>query len=346
MTIENYCKMEFEKQFSTNDDFLNVVVNLILESNTNIIKKTNNAKINIIPDEILNPLWIKNKHLYNRFISRMLGKLNKLYDFSDEYSILTNNYVKNIDLLPIIDNLNNNGFHILNEKLSDVKCNNIKEKLGDLLFKPFDSQRQVLGNTFINKNIMIDNSPTFWIANQSDILQIDVVKQLVTDPLILQIVQKYLGCNPILCQTNLWYSGITNYEEERTQLFHQDYDDINFLKIFIYLTDVDINSGPHVYISSSLNNMIEPPNYAPSSRLTDTFATDTYGDAIRVFTGELGTIIIENTNGFHKGLKVTNGNRIVMQLQYSATLLPFQQGCHFFNIEKNDFMKKYPTCFL
>jgi hypothetical protein len=217
--------------------------------------------------------------------------------------------------------------------------------LSELVFKPFDSQQKILGKTFINQNIIIDDSTTFWIDNQDDILSLDIVKELVTDPFILHIVQEYLGCKPILCQTNLWYSGISN-KTERTQLFHQDYDDINFLKIFIYLTDVDINTGPHLYISSSLNNIIEPPNYQPSTRLTDVFAKNTYGDKIKVFTGEIGTIIIENTNGFHRGLPVKKENRIMLQLQYSATLLPFQQGCNYFNIKKNDFMKKYSECFI
>ena len=336
---------EFEKEFGVNDNFKENIITLINESYINIKNLMKKEKINTITQQAIWSLWIKNKHYYQYFISRMIGKLMNLYNFNNEYSIYCNDYVKNIDTSLIDSNLRINGYHILDNKLSEEKCINIKKKLPVLNFRPFNSQRNIIGEKFLNKNVVIDNSTTFWIHNQSDILSINEVQELATDPFILKIVQNYLSCNPILCQTNCWYSCVGN-KAERTQQFHQDYDDINFLKIFIYLTDVDESSGPHSCISTSINNIIEPPNYEPSTRLTDTFAMNKYGDKIKVFTGKMGTIIIENTNGFHRGMPVQHGNRLILQLQYSSTLLPLQQGCKSFNLEKTEFMKKYSNSFL
>ena len=73
--------------------------------------------------------------------------------------------------------------------------------------------------------------------------------------------------------------------------------------------------------------MIVPPGYTPSTRLTDKFALDNYKNNIKILTGDIGTIIIENTNGFHRGMPVLDGTRLMLQLQYASTTLPFQQGC-------------------
>ena len=37
--------------------------------------------------------------------------------------------------------------------------------------------------------------------------------------------------------------------------FHRDFDGKNFLKHFIYLTDCEINSGPHTYKTGSSQNI-------------------------------------------------------------------------------------------
>ena len=79
--------------------------------------------------------------------------------------------------------------------------------------------------------------------------------------------------------------------------------------------------------------MIVPPGYNPSTRLTDKFAIDNYKDNIKILTGDIGTIIIENTNGFHRGMPVLEGTRLMLQLQYASTTLPFQQGCKKLNLD-------------
>ena len=53
---------------------------------------------------------------------------------------------------------------------------------------------------------------------------------LFTDPTILHIVQEYLGTAPMNTQVNTWWSvaGLPNYEQ--SQLWHQDFTWIKFIK--------------------------------------------------------------------------------------------------------------------
>ena len=37
----------------------------------------------------------------------------------------------------------------------------------------------------------------------------------------------------------------------KPQKFHRDYESFNFIKLFVYLTDVDKDFGPHQYIIGS-----------------------------------------------------------------------------------------------
>ena len=114
--------------------------------------------------------------------------------------------------------------------------------------------------------------------------------------------------NLFYAKRNLWYS-CKGRSVERTQSFHQDYDGLNFLKVFIYLSDVTEYTGPHRYISGSINNIKEPQNYQPSTRLSNAYAKAVYGNKIKTFTGKKGTIIICNTNGFHAGTPIFKDNR-------------------------------------
>jgi len=233
-------------------------------------------------------LWYLNKHKYQRFISNMIGDTFGLYNLKDIKSNFSDEWSQKEE---IVNHLNLHGCYLVNEKLEMEKCRNIKNLLLDKDFKPYGSQRIIKGKEIIDKQLIIDNVSTFWISDQNDIYSIPEVKNLASDPFLLDIAQSYLGCKPILCQTNAWYS-CKGRSVERTQSFHQDYDDINFLKVFIYLSNVTKETGPHRYISGSINNIIEPVGYKPSTRLSNDYAKRMYEDNIKTFTGETGKIII------------------------------------------------------
>jgi hypothetical protein len=72
------------------------------------------------------------------------------------------------------------------------------------------------------------------------------VIDLLNDPDLIRLATQYLGCPPTISSLGVrWslpgYTGIVD-----TQCFHRDYDDWRFSKLFVYLTDVDAESGPHI----------------------------------------------------------------------------------------------------
>ena len=104
---------------------------------------------------------------------------------------------------------------------------------------------------------------------------------------------------------------------EGTQVYHRDPDDWRFLKVFIYLTDVGTETGPHAYVRGShlTAGRIRSHPYAPQQLM------ERYGaDNIQLIVGPRGTAFLADTWGIHSGQVPRRAPRLILQAQYS--LLP------------------------
>lgn len=233
--------------------------------------------------------------------------------------------LKNQNIPKIKDELDSIGFHVFEDKLNLESCNKIIDGLKDIAFNTKKSTKKIKGLTLNNINSIKGN--TAWVSDQQDILKIEEVQKLAFDTNLLNLVSQFLGSEPILCQTNCWWS--INKSTHRSnlsgnaQLFHQDTEYLKFVKVFIYLTDVNEDNGPHQYVKGSSKIAQEKlgENYVISSRVEDEKVDDVFGkDNVITFTGKKGTIIIEDTFGLHKGTPVVEGARLLLQLEYCNSL--------------------------
>jgi ectoine hydroxylase-related dioxygenase (phytanoyl-CoA dioxygenase family) len=112
-------------------------------------------------------------------------------------------------------------------------------------------------------------------------------------------------------------------DKHAAEWFHFDMDRVKWLKVFIYLTDVGADDGPHTYIAGSHRTGAMPRHLLKKgyARLTDDEVLDHFGrDALVEFCAPRGTVILEDTRGLHKGRHVTGSPRLVLQLQFSNSL--------------------------
>ena len=169
------------------------------------------------------------------------------------------------------------------------------------------------------------NGDTFWVKDQNQLAQKDFFQKLAFDPYILSIVSGYLGCAPIHVQTNFWFSfptfKNTNNLSTNGQIFHQDREFAKFIKVFIYLNDVDELNGPHIYVKGSHIDEAHTYGIPLTERISDAKITNIY-DAERVKTliGPAGTVAFGDTSCVHKGEAVQSGYRMMLQLEYAASL--------------------------
>ncbi|MDB5727575.1 MAG: hypothetical protein JWQ00_780 [Noviherbaspirillum sp.] len=150
-----------------------------------------------------------------------------------------------------------------------------------------------------------------------DIVHCPHILELANRPSLLRLAARHLGCKPTISALVLRWSFPSNEPGVGVQSFHRDSDDWRFLKICVYLTDVDEECGPHMYVRGSHLT-------APTVRLR-TFSNDEvarcYGpEAAVAVTGESGFGFAVNTIGIHKGMVPLKHPRLMLQIQYS--LLP------------------------
>lgn len=140
---------------------------------------------------------------------------------------------------------------------------------------------------------------------------------LVNAAPVLRIAADYLGCKPTLSSLGVRWSFPASGPPRATQRFHRDPDDWQFLKLFVYLTDVDAGSGPHVYVMQSPRTagQIRARPYARRA-IDSRFGAD----QVRTVVGPRGTAFMADTYGIHAGLVPTRTPRLLLQAQYS--LLP------------------------
>lgn len=161
--------------------------------------------------------------------------------------------------------------------------------------------------------------PVDALLNQPD------VQALLSDPSLLALAQSYLGSRPRADVLSMWWH--TNFHDrpdsEAAQFYHFDLDRIKWFKVFIYLTDVGPQDGPHSFIEGSHRTGGIPASMLRRGyvRLSDDEVHGHYGTAREVeFVAPRGTVIVEDTRGLHKGKAVSGSSRLILQLQFSNSL--------------------------
>lgn len=153
--------------------------------------------------------------------------------------------------------------------------------------------------------------------NLADILGCPHLLALANRPSLVRLAAHYIGCKPTISAIGLRWSYPQSGSGTGLQGFHRDCDDWRFIKVFVYLTDVDDVSGPHVYVGGSHQEHC-------GMRLQPYRDEEIAGryDASRIasITGPAGTGFAVDTKGIHKGMVPTHKPRLLLQIQYS--LLP------------------------
>ncbi len=203
--------------------------------------------------------------------------------------------------------------------------------------REYFSQQKVLGEN----NELIDLKD-FNHANVAEfpvdtILKCPHFLDIATDPEVLAIAERYLGTIPTVIVTAAWWSIAGREAPKHAQFYHYDYDDYKFCKLFLYLTDVDMDSGPHVYVPGThhFDKVVETREkfageierfdkfYISSLRKSDEDVQKYFQTDPAYFTGTSGSRFMVDTRGIHKGLLPKNRNRLILQITFGIS--PFFQ---------------------
>jgi len=147
--------------------------------------------------------------------------------------------------------------------------------------------------------------------------------RLGVEPRLLDLANEYLGLWSKLEYVDLWYTPPGDEADRRSsQRWHRDFNDRHLLKAFLYLVDVDEETGPFEYVPRSAPggelDKLWPwrplgENYPPQEEL----AARIDGRAV-TFTAPKGTLIFCNTSGFHRGGFATGKPRVLATFTWDS----------------------------
>lgn len=228
------------------------------------------------------------------------------------------------DLARIDEQLRQDGYYVFENALSPEFCDSVVRQSLELNYLIMGDEAVAKGAPQMGRFDRAAPQAAQYSATRDDTTDIPEVQQLISDPSILAVAQNYLSSKPIFTGIYLgWSAAVKDTPDQNAaQEFHWDMERIRWLRFFIYLTDVGPENGPHCFVKGTHRTGAIPKDLLALGyvRHRDGAIIQRYGsDNYREFTGRRGTIIAEDSRGFHKGKMPTSGDRLLLAFEVSNT---------------------------
>ena len=140
------------------------------------------------------------------------------------------------------------------------------------------------------------------------------------DPLLHAVATGYLGREARVISTRLWWSFPTRGASDADlnlasqEKLHFDLDDWRALKFFFYLTPVDHDGGPHVYVRRTHNRRVARHQWTlvvghPNEEVLGAYGSENKTTVL----GGAGHGFAADPFGFHMGTVVRNAPRLMLE---------------------------------
>jgi len=249
----------------------------------------------------------------NNLISRWIRASQK-----NRVAISTTGVLADVDPVFFRNTIQEKGFFAFDTTLTDGMLESIKSDLKRITPQKLDyKKKKYVDDTEFPQKI---DSPRYQYKI-NDLMELNSMKTLYQDKSIQNLAGAYLQAKPIMDLIACWWSYPVDDKSSRSaaaQMYHFDMDRVKFIKFFFYLSDVDEETGPHCYIEGSHRSL--PFNFQDERRFTDEEVRKYFPGKERILTGKKGTILAVDTRGLHKGLELSKGHRLLLQLEYSNSL--------------------------
>ena len=271
----------------------------------------------------------------SKIIDFILGKSRK--NIQSDVSCVLNTNEDNA-----LENLSKLGFYYKDNAISNEDVFQIREFIKNLKGKYISDYYNSKEKEFID----LKNPRALKIIySDDDLIECKNIQKILIDRNLYKIVSNYFQKEPIIDSVSAWWSLPSKKSDSNAaQIWHFDLERIKWLKVFIYLTDCSEMNGPHYFIQKSHKDGGIPFEIRKNGykRVENKLIEKHYQKKdIKSFTSSKGGLLIEDTRGLHKGLKVKEGSRLMLQLQYTTNLFGFRDSKIIFPKNYDPEFKKY-----
>ena len=144
------------------------------------------------------------------------------------------------------------------------------------------------------------------------------INRLAMHPEVLRVVSNYMGALPLLYRINVLYSPNDEVVEQSSQFYHLDPEDVITCKIFIFVEDVDVDTGPTTLLPADPSLAVRHAITYRKGRVPDD-VIERLGGAQNLIeaTGPAGTIaFLDTCRCFHMGSRKASKPRYAIMIQY------------------------------
>lgn len=281
---------------------------LELDIKETLIKEKNFIRKNLL---IFKVFWIKIfRDLYRTYQRKILKPTLREKFINLEFKIL--NFFKNNYNSP-------NQFSSLEIKRADFLKENSYVEI-DNIFNESEINEIKIYLKSINKFCELKEKSTgekmpMKYFKTEDLIKNDLIMKGANNPYLLNVLNNYFKNLYKLDWIWAWWSIAEKSDSVGPQLFHRDYETMNFLKVFVYLTDVINNDGTHQIVSGShkINKFYKIERFSD-----DDIFSNFKKEKIVNINGKTGKTFIANTFAIHRGYKPKINDRLVLVYLYSS----------------------------
>lgn len=195
------------------------------------------------------------------------------------------------------------------------------EKNGIVVFKDSLPKKEIDRILMLFEDDLIKRTSSRWDVPVEILINSEVVNEvLIRNRRFQSLARRYLNAEPVCDLVAAWRSFPTDNKLDlnaAAQMWHFDLDSTRWIKIFIYLTDVSFENGPHQMIAKT-HNML-PLWIWRDGRFTNGQLSRRLVDNTKTVVGKAGTIVAVDTRALHRGLPLVSGYRDIIQVQFSAS---------------------------
>lgn len=164
---------------------------------------------------------------------------------------------------------------------------------------------------------------TAYKRRKGELLKHECVSQIVNDPVLLEIVSRYLGYWPKrLSDLELYWSFATklSFEEQMRQGnaidYHYDLHGFNFVMVAFYLTDTDRTSGAHMMFKKSHKKKTLPMLFS-YSQPADVLRRHYGSENETMIEGKAGRGFVMDNSTYHRATTPETADRLLLRLVYT-----------------------------